>query len=178
MARQAHEKVRASREQEMRESEDVHEEEDAPWERPTSLEAPFPRPGMRQRWVRVGTLNRDDATNLARKLREGWKPRQADTIPDTYKYPTLQNGQFAGFVGVEQMVLMEMPEKRWRQRRDYYRNLTNLRTQALDSQLDRTNSALRNNAFGPIKTEERSSKQVRLRKVPVAADENLADTDD
>ena len=42
---------------------DIHAEEAKPWVRPTSLDAPPPRPGFVQRWIRVGMNGKDDPTN-------------------------------------------------------------------------------------------------------------------
>src|SRR3990167_1280939 len=110
-----------SREQNLRVNEDVHEEEDNPWIRPASLEAPPARPGMRQRWVRVGTMGKDDPVNSMRKFREGWKPRPVESVPKNFYYPKIASGAHAGFIGVEGMLLCEMPEKRGLQRDAFFR---------------------------------------------------------
>lgn len=87
----------------------IHEVEDTPWIRGGSLVMPPPRPGFDQRWVRVAVRGELDTTNTARKLREGWKPRPADSIPVGFSMPTISHGQFAGFLGVEGSVLCERP---------------------------------------------------------------------
>lgn len=117
--------------------EDLHDLEVKPWVRPTSLEAPPPRKGFRQRWVRVGSLGQDDPTNTARKFREGWKPRPSDTLPKGYHAPTISHGKWAGCVGVEGMILCEMPEKMARMRQQHFQAKTDAVTSAIDTELQK-----------------------------------------
>ena len=149
----------------------VHQVEDEPWTRPSSLEAPPKRPGYVQRWIRVGSRGTDDPTNIARKFREGWKPRPADTIPSHFHAPTISHGRYAGFVGVEGMVLCEMPEERNNQRNKYYRNKRDRMTQAVNDQLAGINTQV-TPGFGPIKKLEKTK---LVREVSVAPDEDAAE---
>lgn len=138
---------------------DIHVSEDTPWVRPTSLEAPAPRKGFRQRWVRVGSMEQDDPTNTARKFREGWKPRPVESLPKGYHAPTISHGKWAGCVGVEGMILCEMPEKLALQRQKHYQDKTELVTNTIDRELqNQSHPAM------PV-TQERSSKVVRNVKV-------------
>lgn len=116
---------------------DIHAEEAKPWVRPTSLEAPPARPGFVQRWIRVGTNGKDDPTNTARKFREGWKPRPASSVPASYHSPTIQHGKWSGCIGVEGMLLCEMPEKLRVKRNEHYRNKTDQTTNAIAQELQR-----------------------------------------
>lgn len=166
MARKKHETVHETREQAQRENEVIHEEEDEPWIQPASLKAPPARKGMRQRWVRVGSLGKDDPVNSMRKFREGWKPRPADTIPNSYNYPKIQSGAHAGFIGVEGMLLCEMPESRAKKREQFFRDRNNARTDAVNQQLE---SVAGGKAYGPARIVE--NKSVRLREVRVAPDQ-------
>lgn len=102
--------VHPSRAQDNWDNVDIHSQEDTPWTQGQSLDAPPARPGMRQRWVRVAVRGEDDPTNASRKSREGWKPRPASTLPANFPLPSISHGQWAGCVGVEGSVLMEMPE--------------------------------------------------------------------
>lgn len=116
-------------------SADVHIAEGTPWVRPTSLEAPPARPGFSQRWIRVGTLGQDDPTNAARKFREGWKPRLAETVPSTYHSPSISHGKWAGCVGVEGMLLCEMPTKLRDKRNKHYQAKTDLVSDTIQEEL-------------------------------------------
>lgn len=169
---QAHE----SREQGSRDANAVHEESDSiRYAPPTSLEAPAPRKGFRQRWIRCGIMGKDDTTNVARKFRDGWKPRPIDTVPNADEFQQIGSGRFSGFIGIEGMVLCEMPIKRARQRDAYYSNLTKLRTEAIDRQLENAGQILKGRGFGPIQS-EKTSKPVR--EVPLAQDMEEVDTED
>src|SRR5690606_13057980 len=44
------------------------------WKRPSQLDAPAPRPGYKQRWVRYRNGNHEDADNLEKMLDQGWRP--------------------------------------------------------------------------------------------------------
>jgi hypothetical protein len=116
---------------------DIHAEEAKPWVRPTSLDAPPPRPGFVQRWIRVGMNGKDDPTNTSRKFREGWKPRPASSIPASYHAPTIQHGNWSGCIGVEGMLLCEMPEKMREKRNEHYRQKTDHATNAVAQELQR-----------------------------------------
>lgn len=120
---------------------DIHAEEDKPWVRPTSLEAPPARPGLTQRWIRVGTMGQDDPTNTARKFREGWKPRPASSIPPGWHVPSIQHGRWAGCIGVEGMLLCEMPDKMVKKRNDHYRAKTDQTTNSIADELQKHSRA-------------------------------------
>lgn len=120
---------------------DIHAGEDKPWVRPTSLEAPPARPGLVQRWIRVGSMGQDDPTNTARKFREGWKPRPAASVPAGFHMPTIAHGKWAGCVGVEGMLLCEMPEKMVQKRNAHYREKTDATTNNLEAELQKHSRA-------------------------------------
>lgn len=116
---------------------DVHAEEAKPWTRPTSLEAPPARKGFVQRWIRVGIGAKDDPTNTARKFREGWKPRPAASVPASYHSPTIQHGKWAGCIGVEGMLLCEMPESIKAKRDKHYLEKTDKVTNGIEADLQK-----------------------------------------
>lgn len=81
---------------------------------PTSLEAPPPRSGFKQRWVADGTnpvSDKSEQRNWFSKMRMGWQIRDPETVPPQlrYLYPStkLHDGQTA--VRIAGMVLCEMP---------------------------------------------------------------------
>lgn len=131
----AREPVHTTRTMETWDDVDIHAESDKPWVRPSSLLAPDPRPGFVQRWVRIGTKGEDDPTNVAHKLREGWKPRPAESVPASFSVPTIAHGRWAGCVGVGEMVLMERPKALQEKRNDYYRNRTDRVTEGMEAEL-------------------------------------------
>ena len=159
--------VHESREQDLRDSEDTHDDEDEVWTQSLSLDAPPARKGMRQRWVRFYVGGREDHNNISRKFKDGWKPREAATVPKNFSAPIIEAGRFAGFIGVHGAVLCEIPEKRAQAREKYYSNLTRARTEALESQLQRVGQVAGGKGFGPIVSEKKST---LVREVKVAQD--------
>ena len=142
--------ARKSRDSETHDMQPVHVEEDTPWLRGASLEMPNARPGMDQRWIRAAMKGQDDATNWARKLREGWKPRKADTVPEDFPVPRIEHGKHSGYIGIEGMILCERPMEISRRRTKHFSDQTERRTMAINADLQRTNAENRNPAFGPI----------------------------
>lgn len=138
---------------------DIHTEVAKPWIRPSSLEAPKERNGFAQRWIRVGSNGKDDPTNTSRKFREGWRPRPASSVPASYHAPTISQGKWAGCIGVEGMILCEMPAKIREKRNAHYAAKTQLVTDAIASELQK-----QSNPGMPI-TQERTSKVVRNVKI-------------
>ena len=149
--------ARESRETELREAEVVHETEIDDWKRGSSLEMPPARPGMDQRWIRVAMNGRDDATNWARKQREGWKAREAATVAKSFPVPRIDQGKFSGFIGIEGMILCERPLRISEQRNKHFRNQTERKTAAINADLERVNQANANPAFGPIRMATRTT---------------------
>ena len=151
--------VHPGREYETWDDVDIHTAENKPWIRPSSLEAPPPRPGFAQRWIRIGSQGKDDPTNTSRKFREGWKPRPAATVPASYHSPTIAHGKWAGCVGVEGMILCEMPVKLRDKRNAHYEAKTQGITSAIETELQN-----QSHPNMPIQ-QQRSSKVVKNIKI-------------
>lgn len=84
------------------------------WRRPMNLDAPTPRPGMVQRWVRAEFRSENDNLNWQAKAREGWRPRDPNTVSSAESYfgftASQHNGQ--GVIRVGGLILMEIEEQR------------------------------------------------------------------
>lgn len=162
---QAHE----GREQQARAAQELHPKADTPWAPPTSLEAPPPRPGYKQKWVRIAIFGRPDVQNMARKFREGWIPRKANTVPKTFHVPSLRSGQFAGCIGVEGSLLCEMPVALVDQRNAHYRKRAEQMAQDIERNVQNINRSIPHHAgFGRI-TKTETTKLVR--RAPVDTEE-------
>lgn len=155
--------VHEHREYETWDEADLHAEEAKPWVRGSNLDAPEPRRGFAQRWIRVGSMGKDDPTNTARKFREGWKPRPASSLPKGYHAPTIQHGKWSGCIGVEGMILCEMPLKIRDKRNAHYQAKTQNVTDAIATELQQQSRP------GMPIYQERSSKVVK--NVKIASDE-------
>ena len=109
-----------------RENESREAEAHAPvqWKQASTLEAPPAREGMVQRWVATSILGEDVTHAVMKKQREGWTPRPADTVPDSFPVPTNEHGRFKGCIGIEGMILCEMPEEMVNQRTAFFAGKT------------------------------------------------------
>lgn len=105
------------------------------WVPPHNLEAPPPRQGFVQRWVRFSVAEGVDNKNVQRRLREGWRPRDPSSVPRDYFPPTTELGDFGRCIGVEGLILCEMPASRNAQRNAFYRSQVERQTEAIDQDL-------------------------------------------
>ena len=99
---------------------------------------PEPQDGWVFRWVRTSILGQTDATHTSRMFREGWEPVRADEYPEMAgKYPTIDDGQHAGVIGVGGLMLARIPEETVEERTEYYREQTRQQMEAVDQSLMR-----------------------------------------
>ena len=108
---------------------------EATWKPPSLLDSPEPRPGMTQRWIATSIQGKDTPDNVHRRMREGWNPRPADTVKDKL-FPTINHGQWAGSIGIEGMLLCEMPLKTHKQMKAYYNNRNSEQNESVSGDLD------------------------------------------
>ena len=123
-----------------------------PWAPPSMLEAPPAPEGFVHRWIRTGIRGEDDKTNVHARLREGWEPVRAEEHPD-FETPVVEEGKYAGVIGVGGLILAKMPIEIVEQRKAYFRNMTSDQIQAVDRNLMRES-----NPVMPIETPQRSTK--------------------
>jgi hypothetical protein len=145
----------------------VRDEESRPmtaWKPPSLLDAPEARPGYVQRWVATSIQGKESPDNVYKRMREGWEPRPADTVKSKL-YPTINHGQWAGSVGIEGMLLCEMPEEIARQKQDYYSGKNEEQNESIAGDLD----ALGRRSGQPI-YQERKSETSRGRSLSAASD--------
>jgi len=155
------------RDQLLHDAQDIHQENDEQWVRPSSLPEIPARSGYVQRWIRVSSGGKADASNISRRFREGWRPRRIETVPKNIGVPKLNTGEYSGCVGVEGSVLMEMPKERNDQRNKHYSEQRSRQTQSIDQTLAKE-SEHQSKAFGRVRKAERATP---MREVAVAADE-------
>ena len=102
------------------------------WTPPSSLDAPPAPDGYRHRWIRAESMGQDDTRNMSGKIRSGWDLVRADEYPDT-DYPTVNEGRYAGVIGVGGLVLARIPEELAKQREAYFNQMTQDRNDALEN---------------------------------------------
>ena len=113
---------------------------DEPWKLPAELDAPEPRQGFTQRWIRIRYGNEDDAKNSMKKFREGWLPRSLDSCPVGYVPPTFLHSKLGDVIGVDDLILCEMPIKKAKQRNAYYHNKTVRMVEGIENDLRNVSS--------------------------------------
>ena len=111
------------------------------WQPPAVLDAPPAREGFRQRWVSTSILGVEVPHHTVRRLREGWVPRSKDTVAKDFPVPTIAHGQYEGFIGVEGMILCELPEERALARERYFAGKTGDLNKYVDNNLNRLEAA-------------------------------------
>ena len=134
------------------------------WKPPALLDAPEARPGYVQRWVATSIQGKDTPDNVYKRMREGWEPRSADTVNSTL-FPTINHGQWEGCIGIEGMLLCEMPEERHQAMKDYYSGKNAEQNESVVGELE----ALGRRSGQPI-YQERKSETSRGRSLSAASD--------
>jgi hypothetical protein len=99
---------------------------------PSVLEMPDPTTDdVEYRWVRTSIINNDDVKNLSSRRREGWVPVRQDEHPD-WDGPSVEEGKYAGAIGIGDLVLMKNSRENTDARREYYSGRTELQQEAVD----------------------------------------------
>ena len=102
------------------------------WTPPSSLDAPPAPDGYRHRWIRAESMGFDDTKNMSGKVRSGWDLVRADEYPE-HDYPSVNEGRYAGVIGVGGLVLARIPEELAKQREAYFNQMTADRNEALEN---------------------------------------------
>ena len=89
------------------------------WSPPSSLDAPPAPTGFKHRWVRAESLGFQDTKNVSGRIRSGYELVRADEYPES-DYPVVEDGKYAGVIGVGGLVLTRVPEEIANQRTKYY----------------------------------------------------------
>lgn len=139
---------------------------DYEWRRPTSLEAPKPRPGYVQRWVRAEMRAESDNLNWTGKMREGWRPRDPATVPDCEAFYAIGKQGSSNCIRVGGLILMEMEAQRLQAKKTAVHEQT--RRQELSVSMETTkisNEGVRQ-GYAPIVRDEKSDVTTGTRRPP------------
>jgi hypothetical protein len=104
------------------------------WTPPSSLDAPPAPNGFRHRWVRAESVGFTDTKNVTGRLRQGYEFVRADEYPDS-DYPVVEDGKYAGVIGVGGLLLTRVPEEIAQQRQAYYAKQSSEQVEAMDNDL-------------------------------------------
>jgi len=110
----------------------LKEDKTLEWKPANTLDAPPPRPGKVQRWVRFQIGDKDDPRNWSRAQREGWSPRPVDTISSEFGAPTMNHAQFGTVVQVGDVILCEMDERLYKSRKKFFANKAKRQREAME----------------------------------------------
>ena len=108
------------------------------WIRPSELEAPPPRPGFVQRWIRIRLGTTRDTARLRKAQREGWRPVKASSMANSdHSLPIIRHDELGDgdYVGAEDLILMEMPSRVNDQRDRFYKRKQARQTGAVERQV-------------------------------------------
>ena len=123
-------KIKTSRASQTR----VKQERPKVWTPPSSLDAPPAPDGYRHRWIRAESMGFDDTKNMSGKIRSGWELVRADEYPD-HDYPSLNEGRYAGVIGVGGLLLARIPEEVAKSREAYFQQKTQDGNEAISTDL-------------------------------------------
>ena len=104
------------------------------WKPPSTLDAPPAPDGYKHRWLRLESGGFDDRKNVSAKLREGYELVRAEEYPE-FETPTIQDGKYAGVIGVGGLALARIPVELIAQRTAYYSKTTSDQMEAVDNDL-------------------------------------------
>jgi hypothetical protein len=104
------------------------------WTPPSSLDAPPAPIGFKHRWIRAESLGFNDAKNVNGRLRQGYELVRSDEYPNT-DYPVVEDGKYAGVIGVGGLLLTRVPEEIAQQRTDHYVKQGQEKVEAVDNDL-------------------------------------------
>ena len=105
------------------------------WVPPSNLDAPEPPEGYHHRWVRSEYRGQQDEKNVIGRLRSGYELVRADEYPDRLDLPSITEGKYKGVIGTGGLLLMRCPIEVKEDRDEYFRNLTNDKTKAIEEDL-------------------------------------------
>jgi hypothetical protein len=101
---------------------------------PSSLDAPAAPDGFVHRWIRVESMGFQDTKNLHGRLRAGYELVRAEEYEDS-DFPIVQDGKYAGVIGVGGLVLARIPEELAQQRQEYETRQTQAQDEAVNNDL-------------------------------------------
>ena len=104
------------------------------WSPPSSLDAPPAPTGFKHRWVRAESLGFQDTKNVSGRIRSGYELVRADEYPES-DYPVVEDGKYAGVIGVGGLVLTRVPEEIANERTKYYVKQLGDKVEAVDNDL-------------------------------------------
>lgn len=123
---------------------------------PQHLDAPEPRPGYAQRWVRGEFRTESDNNNWQLRMREGWRPRDPKTVPEAEAFYGASSRSGQEVIRVGGLVLMEIQIERLEAKRQTVREATRRQELSVAMETDRVSREGMASGHAPIVREERT----------------------
>lgn len=132
-----HDGNESARQVDSREQIDRDSELPTSWSQPNALDAPDPRPGYANRWVRYRLNNSEDADNLDSMLDQGWRPVKRSRRSAVHELTADLKGKYSQYIVKKGLILMELPAKLALQRARFYDDRLKRMTKGVDEDLFR-----------------------------------------
>ena len=110
------------------------------WQPASALPEPDKQPGYAYRWIRVSSNAQADATNVSKKMREGWEPVRIEEQPQ-FELIRDEKSRFKDNIEVAGLLLCKMPTEFVEQRKAYYANRNHAQMESVDNNFMRQNDA-------------------------------------
>lgn len=109
------------------------------WRLPSRLDAPPPRPGFANRWIRYRDGNDEDAEHFEEALEEGWRPVKRSRVRRVHELTATTHGKYGGYYVKRGLILCEIPEKLEIQRDRYFKQQQKDMNRGVDRSLFKIN---------------------------------------
>ncbi len=136
------------------------------WKQPTNTDAPPPRPGFVQRWIRAEFRSESDNLNWQGKVREGWTPRDPATVPDAEAFFGTSKHMDRAVIRVGGLILCEKPVQQHRAKQQAIREATRRQEQSVQMETDKTSREGQRQGFSPIVRQDEVQSSVGQRRRP------------
>lgn len=109
------------------------------WRPPSALDAPPPRPGYANRWIRYRSGNDEDAEHFEQALEEGWRPVKRSRVRQVHELTATTHGKYGQYYVKRGLILCEIPEGLEIQRSRYFNKLKQDMNRGVDRNLFKIN---------------------------------------
>ncbi len=110
------------------------------WQPASALPDPDKEPGYSYRWIRISATGKADATNVSKKMREGWEPVRIEEQPQ-FELIREEQSRFKDNIEVAGLLLCKIPTEFVEQRKAYYANRNQAQMESVDNNFLRQNDA-------------------------------------
>lgn len=110
----------SGRQVDAREDIDRDSEQQTSWTPPAVLDAPPPRSGYCNRWVRFRAESSEDAEHFEEMYQQGWRPIKRASVRKVHELTASTHGKYGQYYVKRNLLLMEIPERLANQARRYY----------------------------------------------------------